>query len=529
MKNFYQSLLFALLLIGSSQAFAQVPVYNSFPGAPAVIFLDFDGHTVTGTSWNASGPIVCANANLSTPQITEVYNRIAEDYRPFNINVTTDSTKYLAAPATRRMRVLFTTSSSWYGSNAGGVAFVGSFTWGDNTPCFIFTALLNYNTKFISEAGAHEAGHTLGLRHQSTYNSSCVKTSDYNYGTGDASFGWAPIMGVGYYKKNTTWYNGPNPYGCSSYQSDFDIISTNSGYGLRSDDFGDGFAQAPAQSFVSNQFDAQGNITTAEDKDLFKFVLNSRQKVRMAANPTTAGVDDANLDIQLNLYNGQKNPINTYNPPLALNANVDTILDAGTYYFEVEGVGNQYTPDYGSLGSYSVLVEQAPLATLPLRKLELKGIREGNNHRLTWEIDADEAVVSQVLESSTNGRDFTAVAEPANDARSFTNLPSVSAVQYRLNVKFDNGKQHYSNIIALRSDIQNKPQLFTNIIRNNNLMVNSPSSFTYIVTDYNGRMIQKGMVTPGASTITLNTISSGGYIIRFTNETTQFVEKFVKQ
>ncbi len=119
MRNFYQTLL-VLFLLASSQIFAQAPTYNSLPGATAVLFLDFDGHTVNGTSWNSSGPIVCGPSNLDNAKISEVFNRIAEDFRPFNINVTTDSTKYLAAPATKRMRAIFTISNSWYGNNAGG-------------------------------------------------------------------------------------------------------------------------------------------------------------------------------------------------------------------------------------------------------------------------------------------------------------------------------------------------------------------------------------------------------------------------
>src|SRR5688572_4739574 len=125
MKILIQSLLVFLLFV-SLPSFAQVPAYSSFPGASAVLFLDFDGHTVNGTSWNSNGPIVCGPANMDNAKITEIYNRIAEDYRPFNINVTTDSLKYEAAPATKRMRAIFTITNSWYGTSAGGVAYIGS-------------------------------------------------------------------------------------------------------------------------------------------------------------------------------------------------------------------------------------------------------------------------------------------------------------------------------------------------------------------------------------------------------------------
>src|ERR1700755_681843 len=93
-----------LVFFVSTVAKAQIPLYNSYPSATAVVFLDFDGQTVSGTSWNTGGTLYCAASGLTAAQVTEVYNRVAEDYRPFNVNITTDSTKYLAAPVSMRMR-----------------------------------------------------------------------------------------------------------------------------------------------------------------------------------------------------------------------------------------------------------------------------------------------------------------------------------------------------------------------------------------------------------------------------------------
>src|SRR5215831_16782325 len=103
MKDQIKSVLLGVVCLTTLATTAQVPVYSSYPSASAVIFLDFDGQTVNGTSWNISGPIVCGPANLTNDQITEVFNRVSEDYRPFDVNITTDSTKYFAAPANKRM------------------------------------------------------------------------------------------------------------------------------------------------------------------------------------------------------------------------------------------------------------------------------------------------------------------------------------------------------------------------------------------------------------------------------------------
>src|SRR5687767_6269872 len=172
----------------------------------SVLLLDFNGHVVSGTSWNSNGDFTCSPAALTTAEIDVVVERVRNDYSPFNINVTTDESIYNAASSVKRTRVVITDSWEWFGQ-AGGVGFVNSFTWGNNTPCFVFSSLLNYNVKQISEAVSHEAGHTLGLYHQSSYDASCIKLSDYNYGIGVGEIGWAPIMGVGYYKNFTIWHN----------------------------------------------------------------------------------------------------------------------------------------------------------------------------------------------------------------------------------------------------------------------------------------------------------------------------------
>jgi hypothetical protein len=66
---------------------------ESLPGAPGVIYLDFDGEAGPFSSWGG----VTGNAapsGASNAQIKEVWQRVAEDYQPFNLNVTTDRRIY---------------------------------------------------------------------------------------------------------------------------------------------------------------------------------------------------------------------------------------------------------------------------------------------------------------------------------------------------------------------------------------------------------------------------------------------------
>ena len=198
--------------------------------AIGVILLTFTGYTVTGTSWNASGDIVCSPANLTSAQVDEIVANIEGEYALYNVTITTDEAIYNASPINRRTRCIFTESWEWFGQ-AGGVAFVGSFSDGYNNPCFVFTTLLSYSAKYIKEAAAHEIGHTCGLYHQSKYDANCVLVSQYNSGGCPLTCGEAPIMGVSYSAPDTgtKWWIGPTPYGCQSIQDDNAILTANLG------------------------------------------------------------------------------------------------------------------------------------------------------------------------------------------------------------------------------------------------------------------------------------------------------------
>jgi hypothetical protein len=533
MKTLIQPILIAVLCIGSITANAQVPVMSSYPSASPTIFLDFDGHTVSGTSWNVSGPIYCGASGLTNSQIIEVFNRVAEDYRPFNVNITTDSTKYLSAPANKRMRVIITVTSSWYGS-AGGVAFVNSFTWGDNTPCFVFSALLSYNQKNVAEASSHEAGHTLGLRHQSTYDASCVKTSEYNYGVGTGETSWAPIMGAGYSKNLTTWYNGTNSISCSTIQNDLDVI-TNAANGItyRSDDYAINFNTAPMQTFTNNIFNNSGLIERNTDQDLFKFDIPSLKLFQLSAVPFNVGSNNAgsNLDLKVSLYNSSQALISTYTSNSTLNLIVDTSLGTGTYYFKIEGVGSTYAPSYGILGSYSVQGELIENTPLPLHKLELKGTFSQDKHILNWNIQADEQISEQILEISTDGKNFSQLTQLGNTDRSYSYRPTnTKGALYRVYAEFENGSHYYSNIVAIKQPNENyKPKLVNSLVTNGVITVTSPAIFDYSLFDLNGKVLNKGKLANGMNSINTNGMINGVYVIRFTDGGQQWSEKLVKQ
>jgi hypothetical protein len=318
---------------------------GSTPSTSAVILLDFDGHIVSGTSWNYNGPINCSPANMTSAAMQNILDRVVNDYSPFNVIITTDESIYTAANPYKRMRVIFTESWEWFGQ-AGGVAFINSIAWGDNTPCFVFTSLLNYNEKAIAEAASHEAGHTFGLHHQAAYNGTTM-VSQYNPGLGSGETSWAPIMGVGYYRNVTTWHNGPTPYGYNSLQDDAAIINTVAG--AITDDHSNTANNASAlNSYLA------GVINSSTDEDYFSVNLSSSKTLSVIPFNVGAGNNGANVDIILKIYNTQNQLLASVNDPASLQA--ITSLNAGQYYISVSATPNSNTGTYGMRGRYTISI-----------------------------------------------------------------------------------------------------------------------------------------------------------------------------
>ncbi|MEO5685582.1 MAG: T9SS type A sorting domain-containing protein [Chitinophagaceae bacterium] len=519
--------LLLILTILASPAEAQVPKLSSYPSAQATIFIDFDGQYVAGTAWNYTGDINAAPAGYSSAVITEIYNRVAEDFRPFNLNVTTDSTYYWAAPKNKRMRVIVTPSSQWYGSS-GGVAYTGSFIWADNTPCWVFSALLNNNTKWVAEAVSHEAGHTLGLQHQSVYNAGCTKTAEYNTGLGTGEIGWAPIMGAGYYQNHTTWNIGPNTINCSSMQNDFNIISTNNGFGLRADDHGNNNTTATAINIFAGSFSASGLINTTADADVFKLVVPQSTTLKLSAIPQNVGSGDdgANIDIKVILLNGD-DTINIYNPSTLLNAGIDTNINAGTYFIVVDGVGNIYHNDEGSIGLYNI---SGTLATLlPVKNFHFSGVAVNDKHQLSWSLQTDEVIKQVIVESASDAQHFVTLAALNPTLQAYSNQPLTNEIiYYRLKViTAQHATGYLSNTIALKSRISSTGiQVFNT--NSSGLTISSGSNYAYQLFTAGGQLIGSGQLSQGINQLPL-AARTGVLLLHCSNGNQSFTKKIIKQ
>ena len=341
---------------------------HSRPGATRVIYLDFDGNTTTGTSWNSSiggaaivtpaydtdgNPAAFSTTELSN--IREIWQRVSEDYAPFDVDVTTEDPGVEALRKTSStdlnygVRVCIGGKSgagSWFTSAAGGVAYLGSFTWNTDTPAFVFPAQLgNGNPKYVAEAVSHEVGHTFGLSHDG-------QTNGTEYYAGHAN--WAPIMGVSYYSAVTQWSKGDYSL-ANNKEDDLAIISSIAPY--RPADHGADILHA--SPLTGSSFSTSGVIERTGGADMYSFSTGAGS-VTFTVKPDAVAPD---LDARLSIYDGVGNLVTSANPT-AMDATLTTTLPQGTYYVAVDGVGTgaattAYT-NYASLGQYVLTGSAVP-------------------------------------------------------------------------------------------------------------------------------------------------------------------------
>lgn len=202
---------------------------HSRPGSKKVVYLNFQGGTVTFPPANLSTtyPPFDTDGDPTTfgateqQQIQEIFQRVAEDFAPFDIDVTTQKpsqdalARYNAADDTYGVEVFITKDVLGYG--VGGQAPIGTFDsilstdmtyamFEYNDSAYVYSDNLGYDIPTIAMSVSHEVGHTLGLHHQSWLSPA---GNYYEYWPGDGRTNFVPIMSqIQGNRKLFTWYNG---------------------------------------------------------------------------------------------------------------------------------------------------------------------------------------------------------------------------------------------------------------------------------------------------------------------------------
>lgn len=185
-----------------------------------VIYLEFYGDVITTPYWNGGRTITSDSALLSESEIDVIISQVQYDYKTFPVLITKNKAIYNLTSEANRQKMIITDTYSWYGSNAGGVAYLETLFWTLEVEGFVFSRLLNYDTKRVWETISHEVGHTIGLKHQVICNGGVI-TNQYN---NTVINGNAPIMGSVPSTANGVWWVGPIPDGCKKTQKDSAFI-----------------------------------------------------------------------------------------------------------------------------------------------------------------------------------------------------------------------------------------------------------------------------------------------------------------
>jgi len=418
---------------GPSVAASSLPVtpfpadlnFHSRPGSQNVVYLDFDGGTVTGTAWNSSygrstffAVAFDLDGDTTTfsdgeqAAIKEIWQRVAEDYAPFDVNVTTQQ------PATfsiRTLHVLATNSTDANGNanpsdTSGGIAYVNIFntsTISSYRPAWCYVNNLARSPAYIAECASHEIGHNLSLTHDGLTTGAAYY---YGHGTGDTS--WAPIMGASYYASVTEWSKGQY-YNANNSQDDLAALSSRLGY--RPDDHGNTPQTATPLAFTDGAVVAttpendpanlnpanKGVLSTSTDVDVFAFIWFGGS-FNLAVNPwavPNAIRPGANLDILLELRDSSGTLVAGANPANRTGAEIQmNDLTAGVYYLYVRntGVGDPLSssPDgytsYGSIGQYFVEIARSG-SDVGGSKIAFESNRDGNYEIYVMNADGSNA------------------------------------------------------------------------------------------------------------------------------------------
>ncbi|NLE38135.1 MAG: hypothetical protein GX621_08950, partial [Pirellulaceae bacterium] len=338
-----------------------MPILDSLPGAPASIFLDFDGHAPN--DWLPFTQDADGSTFNPTEQTTivETWRQVSSWYAMFDVNVTTIQPEVRPGYPNYVPTSWHVITPSYY--NHGGLAWSifphtepGSMVDGTWAP-------FNYQV-----AIAHEVGHTFGNGHVSKFDE--WGNNIEVYARFDDPLGGTIMGGTGQVVNEWyLWHAAPwhNPGGPSYLQDDLAYISglivSNAppgytGDGYRTDDHGGTIATATPMDVEDATLWMTGVLERLGDADAFSFTIADAGRYAVAATRENPG----SVDLRISLYDSSGTLLaakdgDPRNQPTSMVNDEFASLDltTGTYYVVVESHGN-----YADLGSYNLRVDPLP-------------------------------------------------------------------------------------------------------------------------------------------------------------------------
>ena len=379
---------------------------QSRPGSAKVLYINYWGGSLSNTYWNDNYTGGAAinftsydrDGNTGNFSSSERYSmwlawrEAAEDFSPFDINITTSSAVYNATPIANRAQMAVTTTRSWYSNSAGGVALINIF---NNNSNYAKTAWTwNLSDTSMGMTISHEAGHQLGLFHDG------IGGQSYYSGHGV----WGPIMGAPFGKPYVQWSKGDYP-NANENEDDLQIIS--SSLNPIADDAGDSLNNATSLNLPVNKL--KGLISTA-DSDAYRFTLSSATTVQINVitllgdeNEPRAG--NLAMDVSLSKITASGNLISTismidsadHSPlsPVTNKFDYNANLSSGNYAIVItpNSPNTNWSTgfdNYGNLGEYllsiNALVENVPDLTVQPVSLNDTSLNPGQSFTISTSV-----------------------------------------------------------------------------------------------------------------------------------------------
>lgn len=363
------------LPVPDGYASSGLPLHHSLPGATNKIFLDFDGV-------DRLNPI-CLGSNQGRPlqgldldgaprtfnaaeqaAISRVWARVAEDWAPFNVDVTTEE------PAQSSKTVLWSiftkASDAGFPRGIGGVApFSGNSLFGKSScPCFTFLdAYGATNDSGLADTASQEQGHIFGLSHDGTDIDG--RHVEYYSGHGTGPTSWGPLMGDPNNRNVTQFSRGEYAH-ASNQEDDLAIIAADLGW--RPDDV----CNEPMRDSPPIVLGQTYWIESPSDVDVFALpqaIPPFGTEVALDITPFRAdqGPDGGNLDVAADIIDARGDVIATSDPAgeTQVQRLAVTLPPGRQSYLRVRpSFAPGSYPIYGSLGQYTVtglLPNQLPI------------------------------------------------------------------------------------------------------------------------------------------------------------------------